>query len=106
MLEYTNDTTVLEKIMSSPYPKLDNLCFIIVDRNRFQNGGAIAEVLGEHMPTPMKRIGMRDRFGTSGNGIELLEYFGLDAKHIVQAVHELLSFSSAKKSAARLNIQN
>lgn len=69
-------------------------------------GGAIAEVLGEHMPTPMKRIGMRDRFGTSGNGIKLLEYFGLDAKHTVQAVHELLSFGSAKKSAARLNIHN
>jgi len=105
MLERANDPTVLVEITSSSYPKLDNLC-VIVDRNRFQNGGAIAEVLGEHMPTPMKRIGMRDGFGTSGNRIKLLEYFGLDAKHIVQAVHELLSFSSAKKSAARLNIQN
>ena len=61
-------------------------------------GGAIAEVLGEHAPTPMKRIGMRDRFGTSGNGLELLEYFGLDSKNIVLAVHELLAYNSKRKS--------
>ncbi len=61
-------------------------------------GGAIAEVLGEHCPTPMRRIGMRDRFGTSGNGMELLEYFGLKAKNIVQAVHEVLDFSPKNKT--------
>jgi transketolase len=61
-------------------------------------GGAIAEVLGEHAPTPMKRIGMRDRFGTSGNGLELLEYFGLDSKDMVVAVHELLAYNSKRKS--------
>ncbi len=61
-------------------------------------GGAIAEVLGEYCPTPMKRIGMKDRFGTSGDGLELLEHFGLKAKNIVQAVHEILEFNSQKKS--------
>src|SRR3990170_2265215 len=61
-------------------------------------GGAIAEVLGENYPTPMKRIGMKDRFGTSGDGLQLLEYFGLKARNIVQAVHELLEFNSQKKS--------
>jgi transketolase len=61
-------------------------------------GGAVAEVLGEHAPTPMKRIGMRDRFGTSGNGLGLLEYFGLDSKNIVLAVHELLAYNSKRKS--------
>lgn len=61
-------------------------------------GGAIAEVLGEHAPTPMKRIGMRDRFGTSGNGLELLEYFGLGSQNIVMAVHELLAYNSKRKS--------
>jgi transketolase len=63
-------------------------------------GGAIAEVLGEHCPTPMKRIGMKDRFGTSGDGMQLLEYFGLKAKNIVQSVHELLGFNSEKKSVS------
>jgi transketolase len=61
-------------------------------------GGAVAEVLSEHCPTPMKRIGMKDRFGTSGDGIKLLDYFGLKAKNIVEAVHELLEFNSNRKS--------
>lgn len=52
-------------------------------------GGAIAELLGEHCPRPMKRIGMRDRFGESGTPDELLEHFGLTAKHIVLAAHHL-----------------
>jgi transketolase len=61
-------------------------------------GGAIAEVLGEYCPTPMKRVGMKDRFGTSGDGLQLLEYFGLKAKNIIQAVHEILEFNSEKRS--------
>ncbi len=61
-------------------------------------GGAIAEVLGECAPTPMRRIGMRDIFGTSGNGLELLDYFGLDSQSIVLAVHELLAYNSKRKS--------
>lgn len=51
-------------------------------------GGAIAELLGENHPVPLKRIGMVDRFGESGEPTELLEHFGLDAKHIrLAAVH-------------------
>ena len=45
-------------------------------------GGAIAELLGEEHPVPIKRIGMQDQFGESGTPEELLEKFGLDAKHI------------------------
>lgn len=53
-------------------------------------GGAIAELLGEHLPTPMRRIGMRDHFGESGEPNELLKHFGLDAPHIAMAAHEVL----------------
>ncbi len=53
-------------------------------------GGAIAELLGEKLPTKMKRIGMQDRFGESGKPEELLEHFGLDAKAIVKAVKEFI----------------
>jgi transketolase len=53
-------------------------------------GGAIAELLGEEEPTPMKRIGMKDRFGESGAPDQLLEHFGLDAKHIRLAAHTLI----------------
>ena len=53
-------------------------------------GGVISELLGEEYPTPIKRIGMRDHFGESGEPSELLTHFGLDAKHIAMAVHSLL----------------
>jgi len=53
-------------------------------------GGAIAELLGEECPVPLKRIGMQDRFGESGSPNELLEHFGLDAKHIQLAAHQVV----------------
>lgn len=52
-------------------------------------GGAIAELLGENYPAPLKRIGMNDHFGESGEPNELLEKFGLTAKHIRLAAHAL-----------------
>jgi transketolase len=53
-------------------------------------GGAIAELFGEKLPTPMLRVGMKDRFGESGQPEELLRHFGLDAEHIAMAAHHLL----------------
>jgi transketolase len=53
-------------------------------------GGAVAELLSEQLPTQLKRIGMNDHFGESGTPEELLEHFGLTAKHITFAAHELL----------------
>lgn len=54
-------------------------------------GGAIAELLGENLPAPMRRVGMKDRFGESGQPDELLKHFGLDANHIAKTVHGFLS---------------
>ena len=42
-------------------------------------GGAVAELVSEHMPAPIKRIGMQDRFGESGAPDELMEHFNLTA---------------------------
>jgi len=53
-------------------------------------GGTIAELLGDEFPVPIRRIGMKDRFGESGEPNELLIHFGLDANHIRLAAHELL----------------
>jgi transketolase len=53
-------------------------------------GGAVAEMLMEEYPVSMKRIGVQDRFGESGKPDELMEKFGLTAKHIIFAAHELL----------------
>jgi transketolase len=60
-------------------------------------GGAVAEILGEHLPTPMIRMGMKDRFGESGQPEELLKHFGLDAHHIALTVNHLLSNHSNHK---------
>ena len=53
-------------------------------------GGAVAEVLGENLPTAMVRVGMKDRFGESGKPEELLKHFGLTANHLALAAHHLL----------------
>lgn len=45
-------------------------------------GGAIAELLGEHLPTPLIRVGMLNRFGESGSPAELLEHFNLTGPQI------------------------
>lgn len=50
-------------------------------------GGAIAELLGEECPVPIKRIGMPDSFGESGDPVQLFKKFGLDAKHVAMAAH-------------------
>ncbi|MGI6424541.1 MAG: transketolase family protein [Tepidanaerobacteraceae bacterium] len=52
-------------------------------------GSAVAEVLAEKKPTPMRRIGVKDKFGQSGKPGELLELYNLTAKDIVKAAQEL-----------------
>ena len=47
-------------------------------------GSRVAEVISENRPVPMKRIGMRDSFGKSGNGWELFDYFHMSASDIVK----------------------
>ena len=47
-------------------------------------GSAISEILTEEYPTKLERMGMQDTFGKSGKAEELMEYFGLTAKSIVE----------------------
>ena len=49
-------------------------------------GSAVAEVLVENCPVPMKRIGMGDRFAESGPYLSLLDKYGMSAEHIADAV--------------------
>lgn len=53
-------------------------------------GSAVAEVLGERHPTPMKRVGVMDTFGESGEAGELLQKYGLTAGDIEKAAESLL----------------
>jgi len=54
-------------------------------------GSAIAEIVVQECPVPMKMVGVKDKFGTSGEPDELFEYFGLTAKHIVSSAREVLA---------------
>lgn len=54
-------------------------------------GSAIAEILGEKLPTPMVRVGLKDSFGESGRPYELLEKYGLGKEGLVKAVREALA---------------
>jgi len=53
-------------------------------------GSAVAEVLAEHHPTPLYRVGVRDTFGESGKPQELLEKYGLTPASLVQAVKAVI----------------
>ena len=59
-------------------------------------GGAVAEFLGENYPVPLRRIGMKDRFGESGTPAELMEHFGLTAKYIIVAAHDVVTRKEGK----------
>ncbi|MBI2338107.1 transketolase family protein [Candidatus Daviesbacteria bacterium] len=53
-------------------------------------GGAVAEVLSQNFPVPLKIIGVEDQFGESGEPNELLEKFGLTKEAIIKAVTQVL----------------
>ncbi|MCC0657276.1 transketolase family protein [Clostridioides sp. ES-S-0123-01] len=46
-------------------------------------GSAVTEVLSEKYPVVVKRIGINDEFGQSGNPESLLNYYGLTVENIV-----------------------
>lgn len=53
-------------------------------------GGAVAEVVCQNYPVPVKIIGIEDRFGESGEPNQLLEKFGLTTENIVRGVTSVL----------------
>jgi transketolase len=57
-------------------------------------GSAVAEVLGERRPTPMRLIGIEDRFGTSAPNDEMLRAFGLAPQQLADAVGDFHAFQS------------
>ena len=51
-------------------------------------GGAIAELLAEEYPVSVKRVGMRDKFGETGEPDELLAKYGMTKEAIVGKIKE------------------
>lgn len=67
---------------------------IVTVDNHNINGGlgsAVAEVLVEHAPVPMRRVGVMDVKGEVGDTQYLLNRFGLKANHIVEACRGVIS---------------
>ncbi len=54
-------------------------------------GSAVAEVLCEGNPVPLRRVGVEDQFGRSGKVPALLEYYGLTAENIVCKAKEAIA---------------
>ena len=53
-------------------------------------GEAVAALLSEKLPTPVKRIGVNDEFGHSGPAAALLKQFGLSAENIAATAKSML----------------
>ena len=54
-------------------------------------GDSIAQLLARRLPAPMEFVAVNDSFGESGKPAQLLEKYGLDTPHIVQAVKAALA---------------
>ncbi|MCX7793398.1 MAG: transketolase family protein [Thermodesulfovibrionales bacterium] len=53
-------------------------------------GGAVCEFLSSVKPKPVLRIGIRDRFGTSGSSGELMKFFKLTGEQIAEDILSVL----------------
>lgn len=53
-------------------------------------GEAVCSLVSEKHPIPVRRIGVNDVFGHSGNAAYLLREFGLSAEHVAETARELV----------------
>lgn len=53
-------------------------------------GESVARLLAQKLPTPQEFVGVQDSFGESGTPAQLMQKYGLDAQHIIQATITVL----------------
>ena len=53
-------------------------------------GSAVAELLAENLPCPLRRIAVQDSFGESGKPAAVMQKFGLTAEAVAQAAKQML----------------
>ena len=66
---------------------------IVTAEDHLQHGGLgseVAQVVIRHCPVPMEFIAIKDTYAKSGKANELLQRYGLTAKDIEKAVHEVV----------------
>ena len=68
-------------------------CAVVAEEHSVMGGlgSAVAETLARTRPAPAEFVGMRDAFGKSGEFDELMAYFNLDARAIVEAVKKVMA---------------
>lgn len=54
-------------------------------------GSAVAEILSQNIPTPQEFIGVHDRFGQSGEPLQLIEEYGMGVDSIMEAAKKAKS---------------
>ena len=66
-------------------------CAVVAEEHSVMGGlgSAVAELAAATSPVPLEFVGVRDRFGKSGEFEELLAYFAIDAAAIVEAVKKV-----------------
>ncbi len=68
-------------------------CCVTVEEHQIQGGmgSRVAEILAAGRPTPIEFVGVNDRFGESGEPMQLIEYFGMGVGSIKQAVKRAIA---------------
>ena len=54
-------------------------------------GSAVAEVIAENYPVPLRRVGIKDTFSESGKPEELMKKYGLTSDDIAEAAINLIN---------------
>ena len=67
-------------------------------------GGAVAELLGERRPTPMRRVGLRDVWGESAPNEALLDKYGLTPRRVAEQVLAALEVGRPRDSDQGSNL--
>ncbi len=67
-------------------------CILTVEDHNIYGGmgSAVAEVISQNFPVPLKIMGIPDEFGVSGKPADLLKYFGISESHIVESALNLI----------------
>lgn len=67
-------------------------CIVTAEEHQVHGGmgSAVAEIVSEKYPVTIRMVGIRDKFGESGEPEELMKHFGLTSKDIEKAVKEVL----------------
>lgn len=61
-------------------------------------GSAVAECVAKHHPVPIEFVGVKDEFGQSGKPEELLEFYGMGEKDILEAVKKVIKRKNNHKT--------